>query len=185
MKYKHTKEELIEAVKQSQSIAALCRFLKIRPVGGNYKTLHHKIKSWEIDTSHFTGKGWNVGLKFKPNKETPIKEILVENSNYVTGTKLKKRLFKEGLKQEICEMCGINEWNGQKLVLEIDHINGNNLDHRIENIRILCPNCHSQTPTNKGKNKLSALSEKRDVEFRKVGEGLTANTEPSPDKGKV
>jgi hypothetical protein len=179
MKHIYTKEKLEEAVKSSQSIAGVCRILNIRPCGGNYKTISYKIKHFEIDTSHFTGKGWNVGLKFKPCKERPLSEVLIEDSDYLTGNKLKKRLFKQGLKEEKCEICGITDWNGKKLVLEIDHINGKNLDHRIENIRILCPNCHSQTPTHKGKNKLSALSEKREVEFRKFGESLTANTEPS------
>lgn len=179
MKYKFTKEQLEEAVKQSLSIAGVCRILNIRPVGGNYKTLRHKIKIWDMDISHFTGQGWNVGLKFIPKKPRPLSEILVENSDFITGTKIKKRLYNEGLKKEQCEICGINSWCDKSLVLEINHINGNNLDHRIENIQILCPNCHSQTKNFRGKNKLSALSEKREVEFRKFGEGLTANTEPS------
>ena len=114
-----------------------------------------------METSHFTGRGWNVGLKFKPKKATPISEILVENSNFLSICKLKKRLIKEGLKENMCEICGINEWLNKPISLELDHINGNNMDHRIENLRILCPNCHSQTATYRGRK--SVLSEKRVV----------------------
>jgi len=179
MKYKFTEDQLKEAVQQALSLAGVCRVLGIRPCGGNYKTLHHKIKTWSIDTSHFTGKGWNVGLKFNPNTKRPLNEILVKNSSYVSGTKLKKRLINEGVKKNCCEICGINSWLDKPITLELNHINGNNLDHRLKNLQILCPNCHSQTPTHRGKNKLSALSERKEVEFRKVGESLTANTEPS------
>jgi hypothetical protein len=179
MKYKFTEEQIKDAVQQSLSIASVCRVLGIRPCGGNYKTLHHKIKKWSIDTSHFTGQGWNVGLKFNPHPKQPLNEILVQNSSYLTGTKLKKRLINEGLKKNVCEVCDLDSWMDKPIILELNHINGNNLDHRLENLQILCPNCHSQTSTHRGKNKLSALSEKREVEFRKVGEGLTANTEPS------
>lgn len=179
MKYKLEKELLEKAIHESLSIAGVCRYLNIRPCGGNYKTLHHKIKIWNLNTSHFTGQGWNVGLKFKPTKPIPISEILVENSNFLNTYCLKKRLISEGIKENICEICGITKWLDKPISLELDHINGNNMDHKIENLRILCPNCHSQTATHKGKNKKSALSEKRDVEFRKFGESLTANTEPS------
>lgn len=78
-------------------------------------------------------------------EKIPIEEILVENSSYQSA-KLKKRLIEEGLKEERCELCGIgNEWNGRPLTLQLHHINGNHADNRIENIQILCPNCHSQT----------------------------------------
>ena len=78
-------------------------------------------------------------------EKIPIEEILVENSTYQSA-KLKKRLIEEGLKEERCELCGIgNEWNGRMLTLQLHHINGNHTDNRIENLQILCPNCHSQT----------------------------------------
>jgi hypothetical protein len=181
MRYKFTEEQIKNAVQQSLSIANVCRVLGIRPCGGNYKTLHHKIKTWNIDTSHFTGQGWNIGLKFNPNPKQPLSEILIENSSYVTGTKLKKRLINEGVKKNICEICNLNSWMGKPLILELNHINGNNLDHRLENLQILCPNCHSQTSTHRGKNKLSALSEKKEVEFRKFREALTDNADGNPE----
>jgi hypothetical protein len=68
---------------------------------------------------------------------------------------IKRRLFNEGLKDEKCEMCGITDWHGVKIGLELDHINGNSYDHRLDNLRILCPNCHATTHTYRGRNKAS------------------------------
>ena len=77
----------------------------------------------------------------------PLKDILVENSSY-QSTKLKKRLVDEGIKKDYCEICGQgNTWNDKLLVLQLDHINGIHTDNRLENLRIVCPNCHTQTDT--------------------------------------
>jgi 5-methylcytosine-specific restriction endonuclease McrA len=94
---------------------------------------------------HLKGKTHNYNTK-------PIDELLVENSIY-QSFKLKNRLLKEGLKDHKCEICGITEWMGKLTPLELDHINGNNKDNRIENLRVICPNCHAQTETYRGKNK--------------------------------
>jgi 5-methylcytosine-specific restriction endonuclease McrA len=170
MRYKYTKKDLENAVKKSKSIASVCRILGVRPVGGNYKTIKSKLKKWNIDYSHFTGQGWNVGLKFKPMKKRPLSEILIKNSDFTSTYHLKERLFNEGIKEKRCESCDLVEWLKKPIPLELNHINGDNMDHRLENLEILCPNCHAQTPTYRTKNKKSALSEKREVEFRKFGE---------------
>jgi hypothetical protein len=81
----------------------------------------------------------------------PIEDLLRENSNH-SRYHAKARLLKEGLLKNECYECGINEWRGMPLPLQIDHINGHNKDWRLENLRILCPNCHSQTETYCGKN---------------------------------
>lgn len=175
------KEYFLEIVKNSKSISDICRALDIRPVGGNYKTVRTKIKKYDADISHFTGQGWLKGRTHSFSKKYTLTSILVANSSYQNSSLLKKRLLKEGLKESICEGCGISEWMDKPLSLELHHKNGVNTDHRIENLQILCPNCHCQTPTHKGKNKLSALSEKRDVEYRKFGESLLANATADPE----
>lgn len=149
---KYTKEELKQAVKQSKSIAQVCKILNIYPGGGNYKTLKIKFKKWDINIDHFTGQGWNIGLGFKPNPGKPLKEILIENSNYTNINSLRKRLINEEIFVDECFICGIKEWNNKSITMELDHINGINNDHRIENLRLLCPNCHSQTDTHRGRN---------------------------------
>lgn len=83
-----------------------------------------------------------------------MEEILVENSTYLNRAKLKERLVRDNLLKYECSVCGnTGEWNNKFLSLQLDHINGINNDNRIENLRFLCPNCHSQTDTFSGKNK--------------------------------
>ena len=185
MKYTYTKENLEKAIKESLSIAEVCRKLKIRPVGGNYKTLHSKIKEHNLDTSHFTGAAWNKGLKFKPNPPKKLEEILTKDSTY-SSNNLRLRLIKEGLKEEKCEICKNSTWLENPIKLELHHIDGNNTNNLLENLQILCPNCHSFTDNFRGSKKgLSALSEKKEVEYRKFKETLTdnadGNLEPSLD----
>ena len=89
-KFKWTKEQLIQAVKNNLSIAGVCRELNLRPVGGNYKTIHYYIKEYNLDTSHFTGQGWNVGTRYKNIRtKRPIEDIL---SGKVECRKIKEAL---------------------------------------------------------------------------------------------
>ena len=152
MKNTKTREELEAAAAKSSSIAGMCRVLNLVPCGGNYRIIHNAINKFQLDVSHFTGQGWNVNLKFKPFEQKPIEEILVEKSDY-QSYKLKRRLIKEGIKKKFCESCGRSEWLKQPIPLELHHINGNNSDNRLENLRLLCPNCHALTDSYRGKNK--------------------------------
>ena len=149
-RYTYSEQELREAVKTSTSIRQVLEKLNIVPAGGNYQTTNRRIKKLNIDTKHFTGQAWNRGKVIGPKR--PVEEYLRENS-IIQSYKLKNRLLAEGFKEHKCECCGITEWNGQPAPIELDHINGNHHDNRLENLRILCPNCHAQTDTYRGKNK--------------------------------
>lgn len=170
---RYSENDFKNAIIKSFSIAEVCRQLNIRPNGGNYKTIHNQIKKYDVDISHFTGQGWNVGLKVKPIKALSINDILIENSTY-SSFKLKNRLFDNNLKEEKCEQCGNVAWNGEKIPLELHHINGINTDNRFENLKILCCNCHAQT--NNYRRGKSALSDLRLEKYKKVKSDIFCNT---------
>lgn len=155
---KKTKEDFEAAARDSFSIAEMCRRLGARPSGGNYAILHNAIEKYRIDVSHFRGQGWNVGLKFKPKSPQSLETILVEHSTY-QSYKLKNRLFESGLKEKRCECCGLTVWQGKPIPLELHHLNGDVHDNRIDNLQVLCPNCHAQTENYRGLNNKSATRE--------------------------
>lgn len=150
---RYTDEEIREAVAESFSLAEVLRRLKIRPAGGNYETLRQRIKQLALDTSHFTGKGWSKNKKSPYVKKRPIEEILVKDSTFMSTHHLKQRLIADGIFAHKCISCGLTEWQGREIPLEVDHINGDRRDNRLENLRLLCPNCHALTTTYRGKNK--------------------------------
>ena len=151
-KYKNTDAEFIEAAKQSKSIAEMCRRLGRSQFGGSYKIIHAKIAELGIDISHFTGSVWNKGKKGGYLPRVPDSVVFTQNSPYKCSNNLRNRLFIGGYKERKCEICGNTEWNGKPIPLQVHHINGINTDNRLENLQILCPNCHAQTETYAGKN---------------------------------
>lgn len=127
--------------------------------GGNYKTLKERLNEDNIDYLHI--KQCNNSNKNRKLNRTKISlsEVLIENSTY-NRTNLKQRIIKENLLEYKCAICGIeNIWNNKPLVLILDHINGVSNDHRLENLRFLCPNCNSQTDTFAGKNNTNMKKE--------------------------
>jgi Zn finger protein HypA/HybF involved in hydrogenase expression len=146
-------EKLIDAVKQSTTYSDVCRLLNVKSGGGNFRTIKKRINDLGLDVTHFEGKSF-TGEKRKNTGQKPksLNDILVENSNFHRDS-LKKRLIKEELIDYKCVGCGNEgEWLGKPISLQLDHINGVNNDNRLENLRFLCPNCHSQTITYAGKN---------------------------------
>jgi hypothetical protein len=110
------------------------------------------LREYEIDSRHLKGHGWSKGLHLPSKAKLPLDEVLVQNSLY-SSYRLKRRLFAAGLKQPQCEECGWAQRSADgRTPLELDHINGEPRDNRIENLRVLCPNCHSLQATHRGLN---------------------------------
>lgn len=148
-----TIEQLIKSVDESTSYRQVIAKLGLVPTGGNYEQIKKYIAEFNLPINHFRGKAWSKGLQISKEPIYSLKEILVKNSNF-QSFKLKKRLFKEGIKSVECELCHWSKKSSDgRIPLELDHINGDRHDNRIENLRVLCPNCHSMQPTHRGLNR--------------------------------
>ena len=148
-----TEKQLRSAVRASTNYRQVLAQLKLRPAGGNYKQLKKYIRLLGLSTGHFTGQAWSLGLRFPPRPKRSLDEILSFGSEYATHW-LRKRLFAAELKLPRCEECGWARMSDDgRLPLELDHINGDSRDNRLENLRVLCPNCHSLKPTHRGCNR--------------------------------
>jgi hypothetical protein len=159
------KEKLEKIVKESKTKKECLDKLGLRAAGGNYKTLIKYIKKYNIDDSHFDPKMIkvnNLNNYIKLFVKVPLEKVLTVNSAY-SRTSLKKRLYDEGIKKKKCELCGQGEeWNGNQMSLILDHINGVWNDNRLENLRIVCPNCNSTLPTHCGKKNSTKYKEEYD-----------------------
>ena len=150
----YTDEDLVAAVKSSFSIRGVLKILRLSPTGCNYKAMHANFARLGLDVTHFTGQGHLRGKHHGWTPTRPLSEILVVGSTYTGSNHLKRRLIKEGLLVNRCSECGLPpEWQGKPLIMILDHRNGDNTDNRLENLRLLCPNCNSQQPTFAGKNR--------------------------------
>jgi hypothetical protein len=157
---KYTKESLEPAVKSSLSVAEVTRKLGLKnPNGGTCNHVSRRIKKFGIDTSHFLGRGRNRGTGHKPERLS-WEKILV---NKRTGRKektttLRLAMVASGI-PHTCGTCGLlPEWNGEPLVLQISHKDGNSLNNERKNLHFQCPNCHSQTSDFAGRGKNKSLS---------------------------
>lgn len=140
---KYDKNNFISICKDSRSMqeAATC-------LGMHFNTFKRIALKLNCYFPNQAGKGINK----KPSKSYSTEEILNGKYPSYQTYKLKKRLIKEGIKTNICEECGVSSWNNKQLECELDHIDGNSKNHSLENLKMLCPNCHSQTPTFRAKN---------------------------------
>ncbi len=166
----YTKQWLEELCSDSFSYAEVLRKAGRKQAGGNQATLKKKIQEFNIDTSHFTGQLWNKGKTKETdqriaaateNKEKyTLEEVFVQHSP-VTQKVLRGYVERHNILEYKCQNCGCDgNWQGGIISLEIDHINGDNTDNRIENLHYLCPNCHALTETYRGKNKALKMSQK-------------------------
>lgn len=139
------KEFVIECILNSFSKTEVLKKLNLKNNGGNYNTLSSFILDNKIDISHFGTRGSSNRFV---SKYLGIEDILIKDSKFKSSNHLKEKLYKLGLKSRLCEICGQSElWLDKKMSLILDHINGERLDNRIENLRIVCPNCNATLDT--------------------------------------
>jgi len=145
----YTEEQAREAIGSSYSWAESLRKLGLCSTGGGWRVLKKYAEIWGISTNHFDLTRAREGhMQFQ---KRPIEELLVEDSN-ASRQNLKRRLYQERLKERRCETCGQDEmWRGQRMALILDHINGVRDDNRLENLRIVCPNCAATLSTHCGR----------------------------------
>lgn len=132
-KYRNDNIETITiAVKESKSIAQVIKKLGLIPAGGNYNTINKLIIHFGLDTSHFTGQVWNRNI-YKPT------------GSHTSHTSIKKALIRS--RGHKCQRCNGEVWLDHRIPLELEHIDGNSQNNIDDNLKLLCPNCHSFTPT--------------------------------------
>jgi hypothetical protein len=147
---RYNEQEARDAVAASNSYSEALRRLGLRPAGGNFKLFKHYVHDvWGLSTVHFDA---GASARRAPSRVArPLVQVLVEGSSYSRG-KLKERLYLEGYKERRCELCGQDEnWRGRSMSLVLDHINGTPDDNRLENLRIVCPNCAATLDTRCGR----------------------------------
>jgi len=146
-KDRYTKEVLEPLIKKNISIAGVMRDLGIKVLnGGTHTHISKRVKSFGFDASHFLGSRANQGLGHLPKKKSAEETLIYKtDSNKQHVDRLRRALIEIGVK-ECCSSCGLGTfYNGKFLRIQINHINGNTLDNRRENLEFVCPNCHSQT----------------------------------------
>ena len=139
---KYTKELLEPLIKESVTWAEVCRTLGLKPATGAQSHLKSVAAKFHLDWSHFVGQSWSKGREF-PHTRKPLDIYLIKDGPFIKSHDLKKRLIREGIKQKRCEQCSCSSWLDKDLPLELDHINADHYDNRLENLMILCPNCHA------------------------------------------
>lgn len=127
----YTNDDVIRICKEVKSLAGLLKELGLKPAGGNYANMQRLIQQLSIDTSHWTGSSWNKGKQLK------------NWQNYTKVESLKPHLCK--VKNNTCESCGNKEWMNNPIPLEVHHIDGDRTNNEVDNLQLLCCNCHALT----------------------------------------
>jgi len=157
------------AIAASTNWSEALRKLGVRAAGGNHRVLKRWAQAWQIPTNHFDSYA-HVGRHLQ-RELIPLEQVLVERSTYNRGS-LKKRLLASGLKERRCELCGQDEeWHGRRMSLILDHINGVHDDNRLENLRIVCPNCAATLETHCARNQPQRICPTCGIAFRRRSSG--------------
>lgn len=143
--------ELARVVELADSYAQAARMLGLGESTAAQRRVKRLAQSSRLDTSHFLGKASNRGLRLGGMRPEPWETLLVAGRRVQTDN-LRRRLIAEGLLPPRCSACERDEWQDAPIPLELDHFNGDRCDNRLENLRLLCPNCHAQTETYRGRN---------------------------------
>lgn len=160
------KEEILHWIEEKQSKAFICRQLKCKP-----ETLNSYLKKMGIEYAGNQGLQGKTSIEKGQNCYKPALEYIKEK--YVSSHKLKIKLIRDGLKENKCELCGVSIWRGVQLPLELHHKDGNHYNNNLDNLQILCPNCHSIQEGNAGANigKYAAVSElAQEIDLESIGE---------------
>jgi len=167
----YTPSELQELLNTSNSYSHLLRRLGLNPKGANPETLHKKIELYHLDETKLNENRTKLysecGNRTKELFIRPIDDYFT-NKKTIQSSKLLQRLIKEGYKKYQCEICGISEWMDKPISLHLHHKNGNHNDNSLDNLQILCPNCHSQTDTFAGKSSKKRIKKVKTIKKRKI-----------------
>ncbi|MHB8691868.1 MAG: HNH endonuclease [Solirubrobacteraceae bacterium] len=193
----YNEDEVRAAVEGARSLSDALRALGLRVAGGNFGTLRRLIQRFDISTEHMDP-NWARRGKMPEQVSKPLVDVLVAGSTYKRAS-LKRRLYEAGIKDRACEMCGQGEeWMGNRMSLILDHINGVHDDHRLENLRIICPNCNATLDTHCGRKNKSGprdcvycgkefhpKNSRQQYCSQRCGTRSAGPREPQPDRRKV
>jgi hypothetical protein len=172
MKRKYTKQLLSKLAAESFTVADILRKLELKQTGCNNAHIKRRLVEYQIDISHFLGSAANCGKNHKGRTKRVSKDILVQspNGSYRQKPLLLRRALIEIGRPYKCEICNLSDkWNNQEIRLEVDHKNNDWLDNRSENLRFLCPNCHSQQKhaMNQGHTELTSIAKYGRINLRR------------------